>query len=194
MTKKISALATQQRERILSAAKQCFVETGLARTTMRDISSQADMSLGNIYRYFKNKEALIETFIEADNQEIGEAFELLDSAKNFKAILQELGIELIKEISNKSKILVYTDILSEALRNEKILSIVTLDHGERMLAKSLEKAQKEGRIQLSLPVDTAALAIIAFIENAALKCVISKKYSVRTAKKQFKQYLDIIVD
>ncbi len=187
-------LATQQRARILSAAKQCFIENGLARTTMRNIAGEADMSLGNIYRYFKNKEALIETFIAADNQEVGEAFALLDSAKNFKAILLEIGSQFIKEIANKSEILLYTDILSEALRNEKILSMVTLDHGEYMLAKSLEKAQKAQRIQLSLPADTAALAITAFIENAALKCIINKKYSVRTAKKQFKQYLDIIVE
>ncbi len=194
MTKKSSELAIQQRARILSAAKQCFIENGLARTSMRNIAGEAEMSLGNIYRYFKNKEALIETFIEMDNQEVGEAFALLDSAKNFKAILQEIGSQFITEIANKSEILLYTDILSEALRNEKILALVTLDHGERMLAKSLEKAQKEQRIQLSLPADTAALAIIAFIENAALKCIINKKYSVRSAKKQFKQYLDIIVE
>ncbi|EPJ47639.1 MAG: hypothetical protein OFPII_10510 [Osedax symbiont Rs1] len=194
MTIKSSGLAIQQRARILSAAKQCFIENGLAHTSMRNIAGEAEMSLGNIYRYFKNKEALIETFIAVDNQEVGEAFALLDSTKNFKAILQEIGSQFITEIANKSEILLYTDILSEALRNEKILALVTLDHGERMLAQSLEKAQNEQRIQLSLPADTAALAIIAFIENAALKCIINKKYSVRTAKKQFKQYLDIIVE
>ena len=74
------------------------------------------------------------------------------------------------------------------------MSIVTLDHGERSLANSLEKAKRGQQVQLSLSVDITALAIIAFIENAALKCVISKKYSVRTAKKQFKQYIDLVID
>lgn len=170
------------------------MENGIARTTMRDIASSADMSLGNIYRYFKNKEALIEAFIEADNQELGEAFSFLDNAKDFKATLQEIGGEIIKEIANKAELLLYTDILSEALRDEKIMSIVTLDHGERSLANSLEKAKRGQQVQLSLSVDITALAIIAFIENAALKCVISKKYSVRTAKKQFKQYIDLVID
>ena len=194
MTDKKSALAAQQRERILNAAKICFVENGLAHTTMRDIASKADMSLGNIYRYFKNKEALIEAFIEADNQELGEAFDHLDSAKDFKATLKEIGGEIIKEIANKAELLLYTDILSQALRDEKIMSIVTLDQAERSLAKSLDKAKKHQRVQLPLTVDTTALAVISFIENAALKCVINKKYSVRTAKKQFKQYIDLVID
>ena len=192
MTDKKSALA-QQRKRILCAAKTCFVENGLAHTTMRDIASKADMSLGNIYRYFKNKEALIEAFIEVDNQELGEAFTLLDNAKDFKTTLQEIGGEIIKEIANKAELLLYTDILSEALRDEKIISIVTLDHAERSLAKSLDNAKKDQRVQLSLSVDITALAIISFIENAALKCVINKKYSVRSAKKQFKQYIDLVI-
>ena len=192
MTDKKSALA-QQRKRILCAAKTCFVENGLAHTTMRDIASKADMSLGNIYRYFKNKEALIEAFIEVDNQELGEAFTLLDNAKDFKTTLQEIGGEIIKEIANKAELLLYTDILSEALRDEKIMSIVTLDHAERSLAKSLDNAKKDQRVQLSLSVDITALAIISFIENAALKCVINKKYSVRSAKKQFKQYIDLVI-
>jgi AcrR family transcriptional regulator len=194
MDNKASALAVQQRERILNSAKLCFIEHGLVHTTMRDIAARAEMSLGNIYRYFKNKEALIEDFIKADNQEVGEAFALLDSAGNFKAMFQEIGSEYIKEIANKAELLIYTDILSQALRDEKILSIVTLDHSERMLAKSLEKALKEERVKLSLSVDTAALAIISFIENAAFKCVINKKYSVREARKQFKQYVDIIMN
>lgn len=193
MTDKKSALAAQQRKRILCAAKTCFVENGLAHTTMRDIASKADMSLGNIYRYFKNKEALIEAFIEVDNQELGEAFTLLDNAKDFKTTLQEIGGEIIKEIANKAELLLYTDILSEALRDEKIMSIVTLDHAERSLAKSLDNAKKDQRVQLSLSVDITALAIISFIENAALKCVINKKYSVRSAKKQFKQYIDLVI-
>jgi TetR/AcrR family transcriptional repressor of uid operon len=193
VTDKKSALAAQQRKRILCAAKTCFVENGLAHTTMRDIASKADMSLGNIYRYFKNKEALIEAFIEVDNQELGEAFTLLDNAKDFKTTLQEIGGEIIKEIANKAELLLYTDILSEALRDEKIMSIVTLDHAERSLAKSLDNAKKDQRVQLSLSVDITALAIISFIENAALKCVINKKYSVRSAKKQFKQYIDLVI-
>lgn len=152
------------------------------------------MSLGNIYRYFKNKEELIRDFIENDNQEVGDAFELLDSAKDFKAILQSIGCAFIKEIADKAVLTVYTDILSEALRNDEILAIVTLDHAERALAKSLKRAQEENRIQLTIPVDTVALAITAFIDNAGIKCVTNKKYSVRAAQKQFKDYVNIFFE
>ena len=193
MTDKKSLLIAQQRERILNAAKACFVANGLPRTTMREIADNADMSLGNIYRYFANKEALIAAFIESDNHELGVAFALLDTNTDFKAQLCIVGSEIIKEMATKAQLQLYADVLSEALRDEKIRSIASLDHAERSLLQSLTRAIKEERVQLSVSAETAALAIISFIENAALKAVTNKKYSLRTASKQFKEFINIVI-
>lgn len=46
------------RQRILEAALALFAHKGFAATTMRDIASAADVSLGLTYRYFARKEDL----------------------------------------------------------------------------------------------------------------------------------------
>ena len=45
-------------EQILDAAEQRFAHYGYGKTTMAEIARDADMSTGNLYRFFKNKEAI----------------------------------------------------------------------------------------------------------------------------------------
>lgn len=60
---------SERQERILDAAKTCFVRTGFDRTTMQDIAREAAMSSPNIYRYFESKEALVLGLAERDGQQ-----------------------------------------------------------------------------------------------------------------------------
>jgi AcrR family transcriptional regulator len=57
-----------RRDRILDAAKTCFVRTGFDRTTMQDIAKEAEMSSPNIYRYFPSKESLVLGLSERGSQ------------------------------------------------------------------------------------------------------------------------------
>ena len=52
------------RARILAAAEQEFDEQGYAGASMRSIVRRAETSLGNIYRYYPNKEALFLSIVE----------------------------------------------------------------------------------------------------------------------------------
>jgi len=46
------------RQLILDKARQRFAHYGLKKTTMAEIAVDCDMSVGNLYRFFKNKEAI----------------------------------------------------------------------------------------------------------------------------------------
>ncbi|MDJ0951338.1 MAG: TetR/AcrR family transcriptional regulator [Alphaproteobacteria bacterium] len=46
------------RSRILEAAEARFRQFGFGKTTMAEIAQDCDMSAGNLYRYFQNKEDL----------------------------------------------------------------------------------------------------------------------------------------
>ena len=59
---------SQKQERILDAAKICFVRSGFDRTTMQDIAREAKMSSPNIYRYFTSKESLVLGLAERDGK------------------------------------------------------------------------------------------------------------------------------
>ena len=51
------------KERIESAAKEFFIRQGFHATSMRDIASRAQTSLGNLYNYYRTKEAILESII-----------------------------------------------------------------------------------------------------------------------------------
>ena len=53
-----------KRERLVDAAAKLFHQQGFGRTTLADIAGEADVPLGNIYYYFKTKEALGEALVE----------------------------------------------------------------------------------------------------------------------------------
>ena len=59
----------QQTQRVLEAAKTCFVRSGFQGASMQEICAQADMSPGALYRYFPSKEAIIEAICAADRRE-----------------------------------------------------------------------------------------------------------------------------
>lgn len=48
----------RRRQQIIVAAKRVFSEKGFNKSTMEDIASEAELSPGTLYLYFKNKEEL----------------------------------------------------------------------------------------------------------------------------------------
>lgn len=61
---KSEARTRQQRERILNAARSCFVKHGFHTASMAKIAETAGMSPGLIYRYFDSKNDIILAIIE----------------------------------------------------------------------------------------------------------------------------------
>ncbi len=59
MPHKRTETADDRRRQILDAAIVCFARTGFHQTSMHDISAEAGISVGLIYRYFKNKDEVI---------------------------------------------------------------------------------------------------------------------------------------
>jgi AcrR family transcriptional regulator len=51
------------RERILAAATNCFLQLGIAKSTMHDVARVADLSRGTVYRYFPDRRALIDATV-----------------------------------------------------------------------------------------------------------------------------------
>jgi len=55
---------TDKRDRLIEAAKTLIHQQGFNLTTLADIAQEADVPLGNVYYYFKTKEAIGITVIE----------------------------------------------------------------------------------------------------------------------------------
>lgn len=53
-----------RRDQIVSAARNCVVRHGFHGASMGQIAAEAQMSVGQIYRYFPSKEAIIHAIVE----------------------------------------------------------------------------------------------------------------------------------
>ncbi len=53
----------QRGDRIITLAREAFVAKGFEGTSMQDVARSAQMSVGNLYRYFPSKTAIIEALI-----------------------------------------------------------------------------------------------------------------------------------
>lgn len=69
---------TDKRIRLIEAAKGLIHQQGFNLTTLADIAQEADVPLGNVYYYFKTKEAIGEAVIEKRSLEYSEWLSKLD--------------------------------------------------------------------------------------------------------------------
>ena len=64
-----------RQDQILSAAAKVFGESGFPGSSMAALAKQAGMSVGHIYHYFENKDAIIEALVDRATEEVGGMFE-----------------------------------------------------------------------------------------------------------------------
>ncbi|HMC57320.1 MAG TPA: helix-turn-helix domain-containing protein [Gemmatimonadaceae bacterium] len=74
-TKRGEAVRAATQARILGAAGKLFARKGYEATTMQEIVSEADTSIGNAYFYFRNKETLLRALVEDTSSVIFDAAE-----------------------------------------------------------------------------------------------------------------------
>ncbi|HEY1954329.1 MAG TPA: TetR/AcrR family transcriptional regulator [Polyangiaceae bacterium] len=66
--------ATEKRAELVRAAKQLLHQQGFQRTTLADVADVAEVPLGNVYYYFKTKEALADAVITSHEAALRERF------------------------------------------------------------------------------------------------------------------------
>jgi AcrR family transcriptional regulator len=67
-----------KRERLVGAAADLLYRQGVEKTTLADIAQAADVPLGNIYYYFKTKDAIVDAVVDAHVRGIEETIASLD--------------------------------------------------------------------------------------------------------------------
>jgi AcrR family transcriptional regulator len=92
----------QTRTRLLAAARSVFARDGYVGTTMSGVATEAGMSLGGLYRYFKDKDDLFSALI-ADTHD-----DLFRASGNLEHRLEEEPYEALLE-SNTGYLTHYYD-------------------------------------------------------------------------------------
>src|SRR6201981_2542962 len=116
---------TQDRKtQILEAALVCFAKHGFHQASMHDISAEAGISVGLIYRYFANKEAVISGMADRHKKEIGE---LLERARQAPTLLESLAILFTAHCCETEPRVIsafVVDLYAEASRNPRVADLV----------------------------------------------------------------------
>src|SRR5881398_2522660 len=113
-----------RRSQILDAALVCFAKRGFHQASMHDISAEAGISVGLIYRYFENKEAVISAMADRHKKEISE---MLERAQQAPTLLESLEILFTAHCCEDAPQVVsafVVDLYAEASRNPHVADLV----------------------------------------------------------------------
>lgn len=184
----------QRRQLIFDAAIKCFKSNGLQKASMRNIASEAGVSLGNVYQYFPDKAALIKHFIIETNAEVTQIYDELDSLLPFKLVMKEIIKGYITEITEEDETAIIYEIFVEGLRNPAVMAIIREHYlEEQVFTEKLQQAVDKKRIKLPAGAQATARAVLATIESNALSVAINEDFTVKQAINDTWKVVDLLI-
>ena len=148
------------KEKILTAAREIFLNEGYEATTIEQIAKKAEVGLGTAYNYFKSKEEL---FLLAMSEELigseDKATQEYSALGTPSDIITEMVITNIKRLNFFSKKIwrVAMSAIFNSMKSNNLAlhELMKADYRfiEKMEAR-LEDFKKEGRLKESCPIKT----------------------------------------
>ncbi len=182
------------RQKILNTAKDLFIEKGFSATTMRDISSRANINKGLLHYYFQSKQTL---FVNVMQMTTFELFPKIDSILNLQLsfeqkleLIVDVYIEfllsnprlpafIINELNSNTDL--FVDIIMQAEIYTRILNIASMIINEEDLKQS-------GMEPVQFVINFLALMLYPFLMKPIVQKVIGMddenfSHNIRLRKK-----------
>lgn len=142
------------KEKIMAKASELFMKLGFKSITMDDIACEMCISKKTIYKYFCNKEVLIEESTEVIHKEVHDSIDAIVK-QNFNAIQENFEIrKMFKEMFNTADTSPmyqlkkhYPEIYNKLVNRE-------VNECNIVFKQNIEKGIKEGLYRAEIPVDT----------------------------------------
>jgi AcrR family transcriptional regulator len=134
-----------RRQQILDAACDRVRQSGFHGASMAEIAKTAGLSVGQIYRYFENKEAIIAAIVAQDLAEMREKFAEMERVPGtLLDALEEHLPDGVEKCFDPKRGGLALEVLAEAARNPKVAAIVrAADEQERAMARAmLDRSRK----------------------------------------------------
>ncbi|OBK35302.1 TetR family transcriptional regulator [Mycobacterium sp. 1245111.1] len=182
---------SDRRDQILEAANQCFTQLGIQRTSVQDVARMANLSRGTVYRYFEDRNVLIEAAIEFGAQKF---YQLVAEAMADKSTLAE---KLGAMAETHARILLDHRTRNRLMADDAELMRHMISDGDTAVRRSTEflvpyvrEAQKRGEVGSNVDVTAAsewlARMIYSFSTvNEAQTFDMSKPQTVRKYVEKF---------
>ena len=173
---------SDRRLEILDAAQRCFVRSGFHGASMQEICAEAEMSPGNLYRYFPSKEALIAGICERNRAEAADSFLAVDRAPAFFDGLAALARHHLVERPEEEAGLC-AEIMAESRRNPDIAKLYQgIEHDiKERIAAMLRNAAERGEIRGDLDVDAAATVLMVLGDGMSWRRSVEPAFDAEAA-------------
>jgi AcrR family transcriptional regulator len=142
------------KEKIISKASELFLKLGFKSVTMDDIAGEMCISKKTIYKYFCNKEVLIEESTATVNKQVHQIIDTI-VAKNYNAIyenfeIREMFRDMFKNNTDTSAIYQLKKHYPEIYQNVMSHEIEQCSHYFR---ENIEKGIRENLYRKDLNID-----------------------------------------
>ena len=112
----------RRRNEIVTAARQCVVRHGFHAASMAQVAQAAGMSVGQIYRYFPSKEAIVHAIVE---RIVSHRLAWIASTGHKPDLAVLLATRmLVDEVDDRDDRALLLEVTAEATRNPAVADIV----------------------------------------------------------------------
>ena len=167
MRKADPALREKRRLQIVDAATACFIANGFHQTSMQNLSEATGLSMGLLYRYFANKNEIIEAVAQIDRDALIAAIDALADSGDILKAWSELLIVAITELSDPKTAALINEIYAEAGRNDALLTSLR-EHDQQLLQCmkcKLQTQQANAAIPATLDTATVTIQLMALVDG-----------------------------
>jgi len=131
--------ADLRRAQVIAAATTCFTREGFHAASMASIAAEATMSVGQIYRYFENKEAVIEALVAEKLENLASRLAQANArSPDPLEQLLEVARHRADDIDQSKRAALLLEFLAEAARNPRIAAMLRMiDEAVRAYLKAI---------------------------------------------------------
>lgn len=151
-----------RRDEIVAAAKACVVRHGFHAASMGQIAAAAEMSVGQIYRYFPNKEAIVHAIVERIVAQRLRWMVMRDRNVDLAEVFANRGVVHVTDDTYGDSVLLL-EITAEATRNPAVAAIVR--EADRRLHEQAVAIVRKEHPELSLQEATARVEFLVVLSE-----------------------------
>ncbi|WP_421504581.1 TetR/AcrR family transcriptional regulator [Erwinia rhapontici] len=124
-----------RQDEIIIAARRCFRQHGFHAASMAQLATEAQLSVGQIYRYFTNKDAIIQEIVKRiiDSR----VQEMLATSSN----IHLARMLAWREAQDEDDEALMVEVAAEATRNPRVAQMIA-DADERMFSHACQKVAR----------------------------------------------------
>lgn len=160
-------LHERRRTQILQAAAECVIAHGFHQASMAEIAQAAGLSMGLLYRYFRNKEAMIVALAARDREQTLSGIAQFAASSDPLSGLASLFAPMVREALDPAYARMALEVAAEAGRNTSLMAaLVADDRAVRdALREALRSQQAAGRLRADVDASHLASVLIAQFEG-----------------------------